>query len=194
MAKKVGITGGIGSGKSTVSKLFEFLGIPVYYADDEAKKLMVEDQDLIQELKATFGQETYKDGMLNRAFLANLVFKNEKLLQKLNSIVHPALGKHYEKWHAQQKNTPYTIKEAAILFEMGAADHMDKVITVFAPVEMRINRVIKRDKVTKESVLDRIARQMPDDEKVEKADFVIMNDGNQSLIAQIIEIHKELTT
>ncbi len=194
MVKKVGITGGIGSGKSTVSKLFEFLGIPVYYADDEAKKLMVEDQKLIQELKDTFGEETYIDGVLNRAYLANLVFKNEKLLAKLNSIVHPALGRHYEQWHLQQQNVPYTIKEAAILFEMGAADHMDKVITVFAPMELRISRVIDRDDVSRESVINRISKQMPDEEKVKRADFVIMNDGSQSLIAQIIEIHKVLTT
>lgn len=194
MVKKVGITGGIGSGKSTVSKLFEFLGIPVYYADDEAKKLMVEDQNLIQELKDTFGKETYKDGKLNRAYLANLVFKNEKLLEKLNSIVHPALGRHYEQWHSDQINVPYTIKEAAILFEMGAANHMDKVITVFAPAKLRINRVMERDKVSKESVEDRISKQMPDEEKVKKADFVILNDGSQSLIAQIIGIHKVLTT
>ncbi len=191
--KKVGITGGIGSGKSTVSQLFHFLGIPVYYADEEAKKLMVEDKQLIQDIKAAFGEEAYLDHELNRAYLAKLVFKDNVLLEQLNSIVHPALAKHYEKWHARQKMVPYTLKEAAILIEMGGSKTMDNIITVFAPEALRIKRVMERDGVSKEAVLDRISKQMPEEEKVKKADFVIVNDGQQSLLHQVLDIHKKLT-
>jgi dephospho-CoA kinase len=191
--KQVGITGGIGSGKSTISKLFGFLGIPVFFADEEAKKLMVEDQELIGKIKATFGDEAYLGKELNRAYLAKLVFKNKAMLEQLNTIVHPALGKRYERWHEMQQDVPYTLKEAAILFEMGGAEAMDKIITVFAPEALRIKRVMERDGATEQAVRDRISKQMPDEEKVKRADFVIINDGQHSLIQQVLDIHKLLT-
>lgn len=194
MIKKIGITGGIGSGKSTVSSIFEFLGIPVFYADDEAKKIMTQDKELITNIKNVFGEKAYNGDELNRSYLAGIVFKDQESLQKLNGIVHPALGRHFEKWHASQEGVPYTLKEAAILFEMGAAASMDKVITVFAPEALRIKRVMDRDGVSEASVRDRISKQMPDEEKVKKADYVIFNDGQQSLLHQVLKIHKDLVS
>ena len=191
--KKIGITGGIGSGKTTVCQIFETLGIPIYYADTEAKRIMVEDAHLITKIKNLFGKEAYTtEGQLNRAFIGNLVFKDKKLLEKLNAIVHPALAEDYEKWHDSQKLVPYTLKEAAILFEMGAYKIMDKVITVSAPIELRIKRVMARDKVEKAAVLNRISKQMPEEEKEKRADFIVHNDGKQGLIEQVLKIHKIL--
>jgi dephospho-CoA kinase len=190
--KKIGITGGIGSGKTTVCKIFEALGIPVYYADEKAKKLMVEDEELIQSIISAFGEDAYIDGILNRPYLANLVFKDNKLLEQLNGIVHPALGKDYEKWHKAQEAVPYTLEEAAILFEMGGHEKVDKVIVVSAPLDLRIKRVMERDGVERQNVLDRVSKQMPEEEKIKRADFVIKNDGNHSLIEQIIDIHRTL--
>jgi len=190
--KKIGITGGIGSGKTTVCRIFEGLGIPVYYADEKAKKLMVEDVELIQNIISAFGEDAYIDGILNRHYLAKLVFKDNKLLEQLNGIVHPALGKDYEKWHKAQEAVPYTLEEAAILFEMGGHEKMDKVIVVSAPLDLRIKRVMERDGVERQNVLDRVSKQMPEEEKVKRADFVIKNDGNHSLIEQIVDIHRLL--
>lgn len=190
--KKIGITGGIGSGKTTVCKIFEALGIPIYYADDRAKAIMVEDQQLIEDIQIAFGKESYMDAHLNRKHLAQIVFRDEKQLEILNNIVHPALGRDYINWHSQQKNVPYTLKEAAILFEMGAYKSMDKIITVYAPLELRIQRVIERDGVDRKSVLDRVSKQMDDDEKVKLSDFVVHNDGEQSLVHQVYAIHKKL--
>lgn len=190
--KKIGITGGIGSGKTTVCRIFETLGIPVYYADEQARRIMVEDPELVHRLKETFGENSYINGVLNRSYLAELVFKDEHLLEKLNKIVHPALWRDYEKWHHQKKNTPYTLEEAAILFEMGGAERMDRIIVVYAPLEMRIKRVMERDGTKREQVLDRVSKQLPDEEKVKKADFVIYNDGNKSLIEQVVAIHRSL--
>ena len=190
--KKIGITGGIGSGKTTVCRIFETLGIPVYYADEEAKRIMVEDADLVHRIKETFGENSYINGVLNRAYLAKLVFKDENLLKKLNKIVHPALWRDYEKWHNQKKDTPYTLEEAAILFEMGGAERMDSIIVVYAPLEIRIKRVMERDGAKREEVLDRVSKQMPDEEKVKKAVFVIYNDGDKSLIEQVVTIHRSL--
>ncbi len=190
--KKIGITGGIGSGKTTVCRIFEALGIPVYYADVRAKQLMVEDKKLIQNIISTFGEESYIDGILNRSHLANLVFRDKKLLEKLNGIVHPALGRDYEQWRDQQRDVPYTLEEAAILFEMSGHKRMDKVIVVSAPLEIRIKRVMERDGVEKQSVLDRVSKQMPQEEKVKLADFIVLNDGQHGLIEQVIDIHKKL--
>ena len=139
---KIGLTGGIGSGKSTVAKVFEVLGIPVYYADEAAKRLMNEDENLKEKLQQQFGKQTYVDGKLNRGYLSSLVFNDPEKLAILNSIVHPATIEDAAKWMTQQK-TPYVIKEAALIFESGSQKDLDKVIGVFAPAPLRILRVIK---------------------------------------------------
>jgi dephospho-CoA kinase len=188
---KIGITGGIGSGKTTVAKVFETLGIPVYYADDEAKRIMNEDEGLKKKIVASFGKESYESGKLNRAYLASVVFNDSYKLDLLNSIVHPATIKDAEQW-MQNKNTPYTLKEAALLFESGAAENLDYVIGVTAPQPLRIKRVMERDALTREEVLKRINRQIEEDIKMKLCDFVIVNDEQQLVIPQVIQLHKQL--
>jgi dephospho-CoA kinase len=187
---KLGLTGGIGSGKSTVAKIFETLGVPVYYADDAARRLMNEDEELKKNIINTFGPASYKDGVLNRSHIANLVFNNADKLAKLNSITHPATIRDANEWMANQ-TAPYVIKEAALLFESGANTQVDKVIGVFAPLETRIARVVKRDQVTREDVLKRINRQMNEEEKMKKCDFVLINDEKQLLLPQVIELDRK---
>ncbi|MFK8102283.1 MAG: dephospho-CoA kinase [Saprospiraceae bacterium] len=190
---KVGITGGIGSGKTTVCKIFETLGIPVYYADDRAKMLMVEDPVIVKKLKELFGEDAYfPDQTLNRAHLSTLVFQDKTLLQQLNAIIHPAVHQDGLQWQAAQKEVPYTLKEAAILFESGSYKTMDKVITVFANKKLRIARVKKRDQLTTAQVEARISKQMPEREKKKLADFIINNSGHRQLIPQIWKIHRQL--
>ena len=192
--RKVGITGGIGSGKTTVCKIFETLGIPVYYADDRAKWLMAHDPALKASIVAAFGAEAYRtDGALNRAFLAEAVFGDAAQLKRLNALVHPAVGRDAEAWHAQQTGVPYTLKEAALLFESGSYRRLDKVITVFAPRELRLQRIMRRDGARREQVEARMAHQLPEEEKVRRADYVIYNDGRAPLIRQAWEIHRILT-
>ena len=191
MILKVGITGGMGSGKSTVAKVFEVLGIPVYYADDAAKKLMNEDAALKEKLIAVFGKEIYQDGILNRPHLSGLVFNNPEKLAQLNSIVHPATIADAESW-MQQQHSPYAIKEAAILFESGANKYVDKVIGVYAPIQLRINRVIQRDNSTEEAVTARMNRQMEEDKKMNLCDYVITNDEQELVIPQVLKIHELL--
>lgn len=192
---KIGITGGIGSGKSTACKIFEELGIPVYYSDQRGKWLMQYDAELKSQIKELFGAAAYLEtGELNRAFIAQLVFNDESLLKQLNQLVHPAVGKDGEAWHNQQKDVPYTLKEAAILFESGGHKLMDYVIVVSAPEEIRIQRVVKRDHTTPEAVKARIDKQWPEAELIKRSDFVLKNDGVQALIPQILAIHKKLLT
>lgn len=191
----IGITGGIGSGKTTVCKIFELLGIPVYYADKRAKELMVTDKDLISNLKNTFGEETYfPDGSLNRQHLSSQVFKDKKKLILLNSFVHPAVFRDTIAWTERHSHAPYTLREAAIAFESGSYKTMDKMITVFAPKEVRMKRVMNRDGSSEEQILARMNNQMPEEEKIKLSDFVIYNDGSQSLIKQVFDIHQQLTT
>ncbi len=190
---KLGITGGIGSGKSTVCKIFEVLGIPVYYADDRAKWLMNNDTKLIKGVKSTFGDEAYHpDGTLNRPFIADIVFNDKSKLAELNALVHPAVFQDGVAWNEANANAPYTLKEAAILFESGSYLTVDKVITVFTPKEIRIQRVLTRDDTTREAIEARMDKQMPEEEKIERSDFVIYNDDEHSLIEQVLNIHKEL--
>ena len=190
---KIGITGGIGSGKTTICKIFETLDIPVYYSDIRAKKLMVENPELIIKIKKVFGEIAYlEDGSLNRQHIAQIAFNDKSKLAELNSIVHPAVFQDGNKWAEMQHGSPYTLKEAALTFEGGGHKFLDKVITVFAPKEIRIQRVLERDQTNRESVEARINKQMPDEEKVKLADFVIYNDGKQSLIEQVLAVHKEL--
>ena len=190
---KVGITGGIGSGKTTVCKVFETLGIPVYYADWHARQLMVSAPRLVAGVKALFGPDAYlEDGALNRPFIAKQVFNNDKKLQQLNQLVHPAVAEDADRWHHAQENVPYTLKEAALLFESGNNKQLDKVITIFVFLVLRIQRVMARDQVAAEDVRARMDKQMPEEEKVKLADYVIHNDGNHSLVRQVWDIHREL--
>jgi len=190
---KVGITGGIGSGKTTVCRIFEVLGIPVYYADDRAKAIMVENTAVVEQIKNLFGSEAYlPDGSLNRAHIAEVAFNDQEKLNQLNGIVHPAVFADGDAWHKQQTDVPYTLKEAALLFESGGYKLMDKMITVVAPEELRIQRVVQRDGSSKEQVQKRIAKQMLDEEKIKPADYVIHNDGTHLLTKQVLEIHNDL--
>jgi len=192
---KIGITGGIGSGKTTACKIFEILGIPIYYADDRAKALMVNDSTLVQKIKDIFGEEAYlEDGSLNRPHIASLAFNDQSKLSLLNAAVHPAVREDGINWHLAQKNVPYTLKEAALLFESGGNKVLDKIITVTAPEAVRIERIKERDNATIEQIKARMDKQMPEDQKVALADYVIYNDGQQPLIPQIFDIHHKLVT
>jgi len=189
---KLGITGGIGSGKTTVCRLFELLGIPVYYADDESKKLLEEDQLVKEQVIKTFSDSILNDlGTIDRKKLAAIVFNNKEQLEKLNAILHPAVGQHFENWLKKQ-NAVYILKEAAILFESGAYKQVDKVLTVVAPLELKIQRTMKRDGVSREVVEKRIELQMSDEEKIKRSDFVIINNEQELLIPQVLSLHKQL--
>lgn len=189
---KVGITGGIGSGKTTVCRVFEWLGIPVYYADDRAKWLMTHDTALRQGITELFGTEAYlPDGSLNRAHIAGRAFQDSGVLKKLNNLVHPAVHRDGEGWH-QAQNAPYTLREAALLYESGGYRLLDKMIVVTAPEELRIQRVTARDGTARAAVEARIAQQWPEEEKVALADYIIRNDGETALLPQILEVHRRL--
>lgn len=188
---KVGITGGIGSGKSTVAKIFEVLGIPVYYADIAAKQLMHEDEALKQLLREHFGEAIYKDGKLDRSLLSSLVFNNKEKLELLNSLIHPATINAGLRWMEAQ-TTPYAIKEAALIFESGSQEHLDFVIGVYAPVALRIQRVMERDKITREEVQRRMQYQINEEMKMKLCNAVIVNDEQEMVIPQVLELHKKL--
>lgn len=194
MTLRIGITGGIGSGKTTVCQIFASLGIPVYYADDRAKWLMGNDPQLIATLKDAFGEKTYTEqGTLDRAYLAELVFNNQEQLDILNSIVHPAVREDGIRWDEQHQDTPYTLREAALLYESGIYQLLDQIITVTAPEALRIQRVMERDGLREEQVKARMDKQWPEEKKVALADFVIHNDGQHSLIRQVFQIHQQLS-
>ena len=188
---KVGLTGGIGSGKSTVAHIFETLGIPVYYADDAAKKLMNEDEGLKQEVEQLFGDASYINGQLNRAFVSAQVFNNPEKLATLNSIVHPATIADAEKW-MQHQSAPYAIKEAALIFESGAQENLDNVIGVFAPKAIRIKRVMERDGINREEVLARMNKQINETIKMRLCSYVITNNEQELLIPQVLAVHQAL--
>lgn len=187
----IGITGGIGSGKTTVAKLFSLLGIPVYSADDAAKEIMSKDPLLVQQIKDNFGAEAYADdGSLNRKYIANIVFNDKEQLEKLNSLVHPATIRDSEEW-AQQQNAPYVIKEAALMFETESFHHVDRVIMVYAPQALRIHRVMQRDGVSRDDVLARMHKQLDEKIKLKLADHVVYNDEQQMVIPQVLALHKQ---
>ena len=188
---KVGITGGIGSGKSTVAHIFETLGIPVYYADAAAKKLMNEDAGLKQQVQQLIGEAAYTGGQLNRAFVSEQVFNNPEKLALLNSIVHPATIADAEKW-MQQQSAPYAIKEAALIFESGAQENLDKVIGVFAPKTIRIKRVMHRDGITRDEVMLRMNKQINETIKMRLCNYVITNNEQELLIPQVLAVHQAL--
>lgn len=186
---KIGITGGIGSGKTTVCKVFQVIGIPVFNADEEARRLMQDDKTLVEKIKNLFGKDAYEEEKLNRAKIAAMVFKNSELLQELNAVVHPAVGKEFARWAASQKNQPYIIKEAAILFESNAHKGLDYVIAVSAPEKLRIERIMQRDGVTEAQVIQRMKNQWPERKKVQLADFVIVNDDKKMVLPQVMRLH-----
>lgn len=188
----VGLTGGIGSGKSTVAKMFRKLGVPVYDSDHEAKVLMVTSPKVRDGLIKLFGEEVYDDGgNLNRKFIADKVFKDAALLQKLNAIVHPAVREHFLEWAAGQ-STPYVIQETALIFENNAQDKYDQTILVTAPMEARAHRVMARDGVDREAVLDRMRNQMTDDEKTDLAHFRLENIDLKTTKNKVKQLHAKL--
>lgn len=189
---KVAVTGGIGSGKSVVCKIFEKIGIPVFNADFEAKKLINTSRTIHDKLVSLFGAAIYQsNGDIHRKKMADLIFNDNFALQKVNEIVHPEVRKRFIEW-TEEQNSPYIIQEAAIIFESKQTQSFDKIITVTAPLELKIERVIKRDQVSKEEVYKRMQSQLPDEIKIAKSDFVIMNDEIEMIIPQIIEIHNKL--
>lgn len=188
---KVGITGGIGAGKSVVCRVFETLGIPVFNADETAKKLMETDSALVAAIKDLFGDNIYTGHRLDRKKLASIVFEQPVLLEKLNALVHPATIAYGRKWMEEQ-DAPYTIKEAAIFFESGSDKEMDVMIGVSAPEELRIKRAMQRPGMTREKVLQRMASQMDDAEKMKRCDYVITNDDTAALISQVVALHNTL--
>ncbi|MEX1201766.1 MAG: dephospho-CoA kinase [Ferruginibacter sp.] len=188
---KIGLTGGIGSGKTTVAHIFETLGIPVYYADDAAKRIMNQDSTVKAALRKAFGENVYINDQLNRAYLAKVVFANSKQLSLLNQLVHPATLADAENWMSQQ-TASYSIKEAALLFESDAWKGLDKIIGVAAPIELRISRTMHRDQISREEVVARISNQMNQEEKMSRCDFIIQNDDNSLLIPQVLAIHQQI--
>lgn len=187
----VGLTGGIGSGKTTVAKHFKSLGVPVYIADEEAKKLMNKSKIIKRKLIQLFGEQAYVNGKLNKPFIANIIFNDKSYLQKMNAIVHPRVARHFEKWTLKQE-APYVIKEVAILFENGGHKLCDFVITVTAPKEIRVERLLKRDNTTKEKIEAIMKNQWTDAEKVKLSDFVIENTKLQNALNQADRIHEIL--
>lgn len=189
--KIIGITGGIGSGKTTVAKLFSELGIPLFIADVEAKKLMNNDQEVIAKLISLFGNEAYQNNTLNRAYISEQVFNNKELLEALNNIVHPAVQKKFESWYKKQE-APYVLYEAAILIEKGRTDYFDKIILVTASKKERIERVKKRDQISEDQIKQRMNNQWSDDKKEKFADFVIKNSILDKTKENVLFIHNFL--
>jgi dephospho-CoA kinase len=187
---RIGLTGGIGSGKTMVAKLFGILGIPVYYADDKAKHLMNTNKELKSAIIQHFGNDAYKKGELDRKYLASIVFNDKEKLELLNSLIHPVTIRDAEEWMNRQ-TTPYVIKEAALLFESGAAEHLDFVIGVYAPQHIRIKRVMDRDHLPEEEIMKRISRQINEEMKMKLCNFVIVNNDQQLVLPQVIELDKK---
>ena len=188
---KVGITGGIGSGKTTISKIFGVLGIPVFNSDDEAKRVMCTDTILTAAIRHEFGDEAYfTDGSLNRKYIASLVFNNTQKLNTLNSIVHPAVFRAFDAWLAATPPAPYVLKEAALLFESGSYKLCDKTIMVFTPKADRVERVIARDGLTEAEVISRDAKQFTDEVKLQMAHYQIINNNTQLVIPQVLALHQ----
>jgi len=189
---KIGLTGGIGSGKTIISNIFKTLAIPVYNADDRAKILMISNELLLNKLKIEFGENIIVNGELDRKKLASIVFTSKDKIKRINAIVHPFVKDDFEIWANLHLSYKYIIQEAAILIESGHYKNIDKIICVYAPEELRINRIINRDKITREEIIFRIKNQMDDEEKKKMADFVIYNDDKQLVLPQILSIHNQL--
>lgn len=188
---KLGVTGGIGSGKTTVCKVFEVLGIPVFSADIEAKRIQDSDRGLQAKINSLAGKDLFPDGKLDRAELARLIFSNKDLLEKVNSVVHPAVFKAFREW-VKRQDSPYSIMEAAILFESGAFRIMDRIVTVVTPMEERIERLVRGNKLTREQVTERIINQIDDESRIKRSDYVIFNSENDMIIPAVLGIHEEM--
>ncbi|MBK8515794.1 MAG: dephospho-CoA kinase [Saprospiraceae bacterium] len=194
--KKIGITGGIGSGKSTICKIFETLGIPVYYADQRARKLMNTNPTVKKGVKDLLGLDSYhKNGQLNRKYIGLKIFSDKTYMAKINQIVHPVVRTDSDRWAEQFDTavTPYVVKEAALLVENGSYSTLDSLIVVTCPEELRIKRVMARDKISREEVIKKMKTQLPEEDKIMVADYLINNDGIQALIPQVWKIHHKLT-
>ena len=193
---QIGITGGIGSGKSLICKIFSCLGVPVYDADSHAKELMTTDGILVSDIKKEFGVLSYSvDGGLNREYLSKMVFNDPERLRTLNSLVHPRVGHDFNRWLDQRKGHPYVLKEAALLYESGAYKSLDKVIVVYANEALRIQRVLNRDPHrTADQVRAIIKNQMPEEEKLKRADFTVRNDETALLIPQVVSLHQRFSS
>jgi len=189
--KIVGLTGGIGSGKTTVAAMFANLGVPIYIADDEAKKLIKSSKVIKRKLLKLFGEEAYINGSLNKPFIANAIFNNKVLLEKMNAIIHPKVASHFNKWMRKQ-TAPYVIKEAAILFENNTYKSFDFIITVTAPKEIKIERLLKRDDTSLKKIDDIMKNQWTDEEKIKYSDFVIVNKAIENTEMQVAKIHTEI--
>ena len=188
---KLGVTGGIGSGKTTVCKVFAVLGIPVFSADIEAKRIQDSDKGLQKEINSIAGKDLFTSGRLDRAEMARLIFSNKDLLEKVNSIVHPAVFKYFREW-VDRQDSPYTIMEAAILFESGADRMMDKILTVVTPMKERIERLIRGNKITREQVIERVKNQIDDESRIKQSDYIIFNSENDMIIPAVLGIHEEM--
>ncbi len=186
---KIGLTGGIGSGKSVVAKIFSVLQIPVLDADSFAKEIMNDNPEVKAQLLAAFGDEIFQSGNLDRSLLAQMVFNNTEKLKQLNAIVHPAVRKYGRIWMEEQ-HAPYVVKEAALFFESGSEEDMDLMVGVSAPESLRLSRAMNRDGVDEASVRKRMAAQMPQEEKMQRCDYVIYNDETHSLIEQVLHLHR----
>ena len=187
----VGLTGGIGSGKTTVAKMFKKLGIPVYIADKEAKKLMRNSKIIQRKLKALFGAEAYINNELNKPFIAECVFSDKSLLEKMNAIVHPKVARHFEKW-VNKQNAPYVIKEVAILFETGGYKQCDFVITVTAPKSVKMDRLMQRDNTTEEKIEAIMNNQWTDDKRLKLTDFTIKNINLEDTRSRVFDVHQQI--
>lgn len=188
---KLGVTGGIGSGKTSVCRVFNVLGIPVFSADQEAREIMENEEGIIRRINTITGKNLYINGSLNRKELATLIFNDNFLLEKVNSLVHPFVLDRFKKWEREQ-TSPYVIMEAAILFESGASKLVDKIATIIAPKEERLERVVQRSRLSREEVLERMRNQMDDDALIKLSDYVIHNSENDMIIPAILKIHEDI--
>jgi dephospho-CoA kinase len=189
---RIGLTGGIGSGKTTVARVLELLGIPVYYADERGRRLSDDDPEVVLKIKALFGEEAYIAGRLNRPLIASRVFSDATLLERLNAIVHPAVRRDYRRWAESHNDVPYTILESAILFESGFDSDVNQTVAVTAPESLRIERVMRRDSSSPEAVRARIAAQTSEAERTRRADHLLHADDRQLLIPQILQLDQQL--
>jgi dephospho-CoA kinase len=189
----LGITGGIGSGKTSVCRVFDVLRIPVFSADSEASEIMENEDAIKSHLNSITGKDLYAGGSLDRMALADIIFNDSSLLEKVNSLIHPVVFDHFRRWAYIQKSK-YVIMEAAILFESGAAEFVDRIATVVAPVDQRVERVIRRNKLSREQVMERIQNQMDDDTRMKLSDYIIYNSENDMIIPAILKIHDEILT
>lgn len=190
--KRIGLTGGIGSGKTYVAKVFESLGVPVFYADVEAKKLLNTSASLINSIKNNFGENVYIDGKLDKKKISQIIFSNDNKLKEINNLVHPEVSDLFKVWCLDQSSS-YVIKEAAIIFESKSYLKLDAVICVAAPLEVRIERILNRDNTTKKEIKNRIKNQISQEEKESLSDFIIINDEKEMLLPQIISIHEKIS-